>query len=1203
MKKKIEQLLNGEFEYEQPQLLFSQEKIVLTLKAGETRRCEVYLGTEDNRKIRGYVTSSNRRVVPGLEKFSGTTVCLPYGVDAQGLKPGDRLEGWLCFTTSIGEYRLSFEIQIAKDEVRSSAGIVESMEAFTQIAKRDFREAFRIFTDKSFPMIMQGKDAKEKALYEGMSRQPVTYQHLEEFLIASGQKEKVTISMKETEKSFYNVSDSVQESFYIQKSGWGHLRLDIETRGGFLEVPKKVVTDDDFIGSHYEVEYLIHREKLGEGNQFGQIVVRSPYQELTYQVVASVSPKVEINVKVVEKKHRLALLRDSLDYLCYLAAEASGKDGEKNRTGCGMDFGTWTASSHFVLNQLHEAGCTYPEYQMYEALLLHMEKNDEEARKILEEYQDKSYTKDDLEFAGVYLYLCLMTGLYRDKEHALSRIQNFYMQKGDSFLLLWLLLKMDPSYEVSPSRALFAMEEQFERGCKSPFLYLEAWTRVCKDMSLLHRLNSFWGQVFLFAAKKNLLTEELTMRLAYLSGYEKNYNESIYRAMAMGYDQYPSDDTLEAICKYIMKGNPRKPEYFRWYSLAVEHGLRLTRLYEYYVETMNTSCVESLPKALLMYFTYNNDTLGDSKKAFIYSSVIACKDSEPVAYERYMQSMRDFAGKKLAEGKMNEHYASLYQEFLMNPKKKEDGVAIAHKMFTCRLFFDDKKVRYVTVRHSQMKQEETYSCVQGVAYPRIYTDDAVILFQDEQQRRYCATVDYSLKKMFDEERLVEQVLELGVKEPGVLLHYCESVPISRENLEIFQSLVESEAFADDYKREVRRKILDYYAAHIHGEDLDDYLKKMDYREYALVDRETLLSVLISRGLFPQAIGIIEEFGFEGLDMRSLLKLTSRMIVRCDMAEDEELLALASDVYRSGFYDEVILNYLMRYRFGPLDELFAIRKSASGFEMDTYDMEEKLLQLLMFTSDYRKEGEAVLKDYIRQSGRERIVSAYLTQVSYGIFVKEFAISPFIRNCLVNAYMQKWPVNQVCHLALFKALSREKSKKEALLNMEKELLKECVDAGMAFAFFRRLSPKILSPYQLDDKTYVEYHADPKAKVTLFYALDTGLGMEPEYKSEPLRNVYQGIFTKTFTLFYGETLHYYFQIEQDGKVKKTSERVLTMNKVEGAPFSKYQMLNQILSARRLDKDSEVLTKMKQYLRQEQYVKEMFVIEKEDGKDERNS
>ena len=55
--------------------------------------------------------------------------------------------------------------------------------------------------------------------------------------------------------------------------------------------------------------------------------------------------------------------------------------------------------------------------------------------------------------------------------------------------------------------------------------------------------------------------------------------------------------------------------------------------------------------------------------------------------------------------------------------------------------------------------------------------------------------------------------------------------------------------------------------------------------------------MISRGLFPQAAAIVEEFGFEGLDMKSLLKLVSRMIIRCEMAEDEELLALASEVYR------------------------------------------------------------------------------------------------------------------------------------------------------------------------------------------------------------------------------------------------------------------------------------------------------------------
>ena len=90
MKKKIEQLLNGKFEYEQPQLLFSKEKISLTMKAGETKRGEVYVGTEDNQKIRGYVTSSSRRVVPGMDHISGTTVRLPLGIDTVGLAPGEQ---------------------------------------------------------------------------------------------------------------------------------------------------------------------------------------------------------------------------------------------------------------------------------------------------------------------------------------------------------------------------------------------------------------------------------------------------------------------------------------------------------------------------------------------------------------------------------------------------------------------------------------------------------------------------------------------------------------------------------------------------------------------------------------------------------------------------------------------------------------------------------------------------------------------------------------------------------------------------------------------------------------------------------------------------------------------------------------------------------------------------------------------------------
>ena len=79
--------------------------------------------------------------------------------------------------------------------------------------------------------------------------------------------------------------------------------------------------------------------------------------------------------------------------------------------------------------------------------------------------------------------------------------------------------------------------------------------------------------------------------------------------------------------------------------------------------------------------------------------------------------------------RMNEDYAAVYQEFLGNPKTEARGRAIASRLFTCRLFCDDKKVRSVIVRHNQMEREEIYPCSHGVAYPRIYTDDAVVLFR------------------------------------------------------------------------------------------------------------------------------------------------------------------------------------------------------------------------------------------------------------------------------------------------------------------------------------------------------------------------------------------------------------------------------------------------------------------------------------------
>lgn len=78
-------------------------------------------------------------------------------------------------------------------------------------------------------------------------------------------------------------------------------------------------------------------------------------------------------------------------------------------------------------------------------------------------------------------------------------------------------------------------------------------------------------------------------------------------------------------------------------------------------------------------------------------------------------------------------------------------------------------MRQVVVRHEQLQEEEIYPCSQGVAYIRIYTNDAAILFQDDKQRRYAATIPYNLKKLTDEESVTSELIETGSRRAGTFV--------------------------------------------------------------------------------------------------------------------------------------------------------------------------------------------------------------------------------------------------------------------------------------------------------------------------------------------------------------------------------------------------------------------------------------------------
>lgn len=75
MRRRLEQLLNGRFEYEVPHLLLSETEVALTLDEGQNFRGELNIGAEGREKSKrncDYRSSENRsgeKSVPGNGEY------------------------------------------------------------------------------------------------------------------------------------------------------------------------------------------------------------------------------------------------------------------------------------------------------------------------------------------------------------------------------------------------------------------------------------------------------------------------------------------------------------------------------------------------------------------------------------------------------------------------------------------------------------------------------------------------------------------------------------------------------------------------------------------------------------------------------------------------------------------------------------------------------------------------------------------------------------------------------------------------------------------------------------------------------------------------------------------------------------------------------------------------------------------------------
>lgn len=1174
VRKRIQKLALGKFEHEEPVLALSTDKIEIEALEGQDYTGEFVITSKNGVKMKGLVYSTNPHMECLTPQFKGEEVRIQYQFHSEGFVEGDIQKGDFSIICNQGEYNLSFVVSISRKYADTSIGRVRSLHDFTRLAGSDWQEAYQIFSSGGFPNLFKEGEDVERLYYEGFSAKPVSMTNMEEFLVTNKKKEPVRFSIEQSTVCFENIDETQKETAELRKNNWGWLEIAVTSEDDFLQPSKAMLTAEDFVGSVCRMEYLIDREKLHDGKNFGRMVLRNAYQ--TEEIVVVVNQ--HRDEPVVARAHWE--LQKGLKELTELYI-----DYRLKRIGGSM----WASKSIGILNHLLavDAGNTW--FLLMKAQAFLVAKQRQEAEWILDEYRRNVENTQTPEY-GYYLYLCTLYEREPSYVNRLARqIEEIYRKNEDSNILFWILLFVKQEYCESSAERLRALRRRIAEGCHSPFLLMEAYYIYWQNPYLLTRLGEFEIQVLYWAGKHGMLTAELALDVVSLAGNVRTYQPLFYRILCILYDKYEKPQLLSAICSYLIRTQRFAPKYHVWYERGIEEDLRIAGINEAYLMSMDDRNIKKMPRMVQMYFQYNT-TIPYKQKAALLVNIIAGREKEPSVYQNYRRIMEDFALEQILEGHMDDNLSVVYGDLLDKGMIQKPMVhSLAKILYTVKLTVDAQMAR-VYVIHRQLKEVQVVPIVHEAAYFQLYSKDYAVIFEDSEGRKYAGGISYQLERLLNPGQYLRKCMAYAPYEASFLLHYFsgreKSLTFMPQDRDYLLQILSNEAFRDSFRAQMYPEIVRYLNRMDETELVEDYLEQVPLAQCGREERVYLMEQLIDYHKYDMAYEAVRKYGANQISPSKLAALCSYEIGECEMEEDDFLINLTSYVFLQGKYSEVTLTYLERYYGGPTKTMCKLWRSCYAFEIDAAELEERLLVQMLYTTEFVADVEDIYGSFCIHGGAEVVREAYLSYFSYMYLVKGSVVSHQIFPEIMQRIYEEKDVSDVCRLALLQYFAEENEWSVEKADVAFSLVAGYVERGMYFAFYQNLPQQIKDAFQFYDKVFLEYRTNPKKRVLLHYRTE---GQE-EFVTEEMNDAFEGIFVYAFTIFFGEAVEYY--ITEEGENQKLVESGRLGSREIGArrQTNRYEMLNTMLFEETLGETEKLSQLMEQYKKQERMNDRLF-------------
>lgn len=1180
MRARIGQIAAGRFNGTKPILAFSEETIDLSVIEGRSEAGSFVIESTNQIKICGIVYSTNPRMECLNPHFEGEKVRIRYQFNSKGLTEGDACEGKFVIVCNQIEYSLSFCARITRLYAEASTGAVKSLDDFTRLAASNWDEAYHLFYNRNFLNTIPYGNVYERLTYEGFACARPSGQNMEEFLIGVNKKQPVSISVDKSEEIFMASKEPQSGCFTITKDNWGYTEIRLRTDCEFIKLSKPVLTHDDFIGKTYLYEYIIDASAMHAGRNFGRIYIDGVYQSFTIDITAGVR---DDDGSISD----IAVTKDIKECMVGIMELYTSFRLKRIVTG------VWANETISILNHLHALVPDEHMYELMKAQAFIINRQRQEAKWILDDFKHSNPDKK-APIWGYYLYL--MTLLEREPsyiDNMTHEVELIFYENPDSVLLFWVLLFLRDQYFDDSAGKLKDIKYWVLRGCSSPYLYIEAYYLISQDPYLIKELSVFELRILSWAVKEKALTKELAGAIFEAVDLAGGFDNRVYELLTAAYEICPEAEYVGIICSYLIKGHKNDTCFHKWFELGIENKLRLTGLYEAYLITMDDRQISPVPKIIQMYFSFDNK-LPYRKLAVLYNNIIAAKETEPEVYHKYRKAMGRFAIDQAQLRHIDDNLAVLYEDMLeLGFINEELSAAFSDIIYTHKLIVFDKRIVRAIIYQNEMKEPQIVPVTDQCAYFELFSNDYVILFEDSRGYRYVKSISYRLQRLMDAEKYLDRCISLSPDRPQYIVSHFKHVrdysDFTKDDLKLFKPVFYSESFSDSYKAVMGYRILKYCQLHDYEDYVRPFLQSINFDTLQKDARKYLIDMLVSNRLYEKAYDMAMEYGIDMLAAASKVVLCENAL-KVQHVDDDFMVQLAISAFKTGKYSDLVLKYLCENYTGPTDELINLWHAADKFSISSMKLDERILEQGIYTQIEPEKISDIFLEYYKRAGNDKLILAYISLVAHGYLHSGGCKADFIFDIIEKRFIGNRTLNDACQLALLKHFAEKTDITQAELEIEDTLLKYYIYNNMYFDFFARLDYRLLEKYFLYDKAFLQYESTPGTHVVLHYSRDED---GEEFNSEDMVEMYDGIYVKTFVIFFGELIRYYITEEHDNSIEVKESNRLTCNNIPGDnDHSRYNLINEMIISDTLSDETTLKSNIDEYKRLDAATKQLFKL-----------